>query len=104
MEVRELFGRKLRYLRKERGWTQEALAEQADLTAKYIGQLERCEVCPSLAVLDRLARGLDLPLHELVRLPAPGAKSREVLHGELSNEEVKAVRTAVDILHRVFDE
>ncbi len=94
---------RLRYLRRERAWTQEALAEHADLTAKYIGQLERGEVWPSLRVLDQLARGLDIPLHELVRLPLPGTKSREVLRGELSSDDVKVISRALGILQRVFD-
>ncbi len=35
------FGLTLRQLREQRGWSQEALAEHADLNRSYVGELER---------------------------------------------------------------
>lgn len=40
VEEAQLFGRRLRELRKERDLTQEALAEAADLSGNYISDLE----------------------------------------------------------------
>lgn len=58
---------RLRELRHAAGLTQEQLAARADLTAKYIGQLERNEACPSLRALEKLANGLGIPIPELLR-------------------------------------
>jgi transcriptional regulator with XRE-family HTH domain len=62
----ELFGRRLRELRKERGLTQEALAEAADLSGNYISDLELGLKVPSLTILVRLSKALDIATSELV--------------------------------------
>jgi transcriptional regulator with XRE-family HTH domain len=62
-----LWGERLRALRTERGWSQERLAEAAGITLNYMGNLERGEQSPSLGVLVRLARALDVDLATLMR-------------------------------------
>jgi transcriptional regulator with XRE-family HTH domain len=62
----QTFGKRLRSLRKIRGWSQEVLAEQAGLHPTYIGGIERGERNPSLINLVRLAKALSLSLAELV--------------------------------------
>jgi DNA-binding XRE family transcriptional regulator len=49
------FGQILRELRKERGLTQEGLAEESGFHPTYIGQLERAQKSPSLRTIVTLA-------------------------------------------------
>ena len=60
MQEAELFGRRLRELRKERGLTQEALAEAADLSGNYISDLELGRKVPSLTILVRISQALSV--------------------------------------------
>jgi len=62
----ELFGRRLRELRKERGLTQEALAESADLSGNYISDLELGRKVPSLTILVRLSQALEVATTDLL--------------------------------------
>lgn len=62
MQEAELFGRRLRELRKERGLTQEAFAETSDLSANYISDLELGRKVPSLTILVGLSQALGIPL------------------------------------------
>jgi len=50
-----LFGRAVRLLRGERGWSQELLAEKADLNRTYVGEVERGDVVPSILTAAKLA-------------------------------------------------
>ncbi len=50
------FGAVVRHLREERGWSQEQLAEFADLNRSYVGDLERGRAMPSLATMYCSAR------------------------------------------------
>jgi len=59
-------GRRLRAARLGLGWTQEQLAEKANLHHSYIGQVERGEKVPSLRTLKRLAEAMHTPLDFLL--------------------------------------
>ena len=56
-----LFGRQLQLLRKERGISQEMLADEADLHRTFIGHIERGKTNISLLNIVRLARALRVP-------------------------------------------
>jgi transcriptional regulator with XRE-family HTH domain len=60
------FGGTLRRFRTSRGLSQEALAERAGLAADYLGFIERGENVPTLIVLLKLARALEVDASELV--------------------------------------
>lgn len=55
-EILEVFGRRLKALRKERRMTQEEVAEKLGLHNSYIGLLERGERIPSLITLEKIAK------------------------------------------------
>jgi transcriptional regulator with XRE-family HTH domain len=60
------FGVAVRQLRERHGWSQEALAERADLNRSYVGELERGQAIPSLVTLEKLAVALNLSLTSLM--------------------------------------
>ena len=53
------FGAVLRDRRRIKGWTQEQLATQADLSARYVQSMEADEKIPSLETVFRLARAFN---------------------------------------------
>ena len=57
----------LKASRKAKGWSQRELAAKAETTGAYISMLETGKKQnPSLAVLKRLARVLEVPITELL--------------------------------------
>lgn len=62
----EVFGFLIRQLRMERGLTQEALAERAELNVSYIGFIERGENVPTLTIVLNLADALHVDAADLV--------------------------------------
>ena len=55
----DTLSRNLRRLRAQAGLTQEQLAEKAEISTRYLQQLEAAQFGASLAVLIRLRRALD---------------------------------------------
>lgn len=62
-----VFGAALRALREARGFTQEGLAERADLHTNYVSSVERGERNLSLFNIARLAHALEIGASDLLR-------------------------------------
>lgn len=62
----EIFGRRLRRLRTDAGWTQEQLAEAAGITTTYTSDLERGTKVPSLTIVLRISRAFRISVAELL--------------------------------------
>jgi transcriptional regulator with XRE-family HTH domain len=58
-------GKKLQRLRKARGWTQEAFAETLHISRTHMGHIEQGRAAPSLKLLTKLAKALNVPVSEL---------------------------------------
>jgi transcriptional regulator with XRE-family HTH domain len=65
MDERKLLGLRVKHLRQLRGYTQEQLAEHIEINPKYLSSIERGAENPTLALLCRLAKGLQVDLSEL---------------------------------------
>jgi len=61
------FGRILRQVRIEAGWTQEQLAFDADIDRTFVGMLESGKRQPSLSVIFALAKALRVSPELLIR-------------------------------------
>jgi transcriptional regulator with XRE-family HTH domain len=61
----EEFSQVLRQLREERGWSQEQLAERADLNRSYLGEVERGNAVPSIITVSKLAKALEIQMSAL---------------------------------------
>lgn len=65
--VHVLLGEAMRAVRREHGYSQEKLAAQVGLDRSYYGAIERGEYKASIAMIDRIACGLNMKLSELLR-------------------------------------
>lgn len=61
----QTFSANLRRLRKERGWTHEQLALEADMKMQEVQRIEGGQREPRVRVIDRLAVALDVDPGEL---------------------------------------
>ena len=63
---RRILGDKIRNYRKQAGFTQEQLAEKADLHHNFIGEVERGNMEISLTSLLKIAKALQVKVRDLV--------------------------------------
>jgi transcriptional regulator with XRE-family HTH domain len=66
VQNRRLVGRRISQIRRERGWTQEDLAERLGVSVRYLQAVEAGQENLTLDSLTQLAARLDLSLGELV--------------------------------------
>lgn len=55
-------GAAVRQLREQRGWSQRELADAADMTQSAVARFEAGGTVPTLPILERIARALDVEL------------------------------------------
>ncbi len=66
MDMRHLVGRNFGRLRREKGLTQEQVAERSGFSQQYISGLERGRRNPTLVTLYELAQALGVDFRELL--------------------------------------
>jgi transcriptional regulator with XRE-family HTH domain len=59
------FGERVREVRKEKGLSQEKLANKADLHRTYIGMIERAEKNITLSNIEKIANALQISINNL---------------------------------------
>jgi transcriptional regulator with XRE-family HTH domain len=65
MDVRERLSKNLQTLRRERSLSQEDLAHKAGIHQTYLSGVESGKRNPSVLVLDRIAKALDVDIVDL---------------------------------------
>lgn len=60
-------GAKIREFRKERGWSQQKLADETNVEKKQIQRIERAEHSPTLSILVAIAKALGKQPFELLK-------------------------------------
>lgn len=66
-KTQQILAVQIKAFRKEAGLSQEALAHDAEIDRTYISQLERALVNPSLGVLVRISKVLDVSITDLFK-------------------------------------
>jgi len=66
MDIRQRLAKNMRRIRRDKGWSQEELADRADVHRTYISGVERCVRNPTITIVGRIADALDVKVGELV--------------------------------------
>ncbi|MDQ2769346.1 MAG: helix-turn-helix domain-containing protein [Bacteroidota bacterium] len=74
----QVFSERLRFLRKQRGYSQQKLADIANVEQSTIKRIELVQLAPTLDLLISLSRALDLEVRDLVDDPAITNSDKEV--------------------------
>ena len=64
-----VFGKHLRQLRSDRGWSQQELADYANIDKMTVHRIETARMAATIDVLLSLTKALGLPLPQLVSCP-----------------------------------
>lgn len=96
----KLLGNRIKELRKSRGYTQETLAQDAGISDKYLSEVERGECKVSVEVLNKVASGLHIGLHDLVNFE--NQESRQDREDQLVDLIKNASDEQLVVLQRVI--
>jgi XRE family aerobic/anaerobic benzoate catabolism transcriptional regulator len=96
-------GRHVREARERRGMTRKSISQNADVSERYLAQLEAGEANASVLLLRSVARALDMPLTELLD-PRESSVEQRLIHRFLDGLPVHRLEDVVFRLMRDFGE
>lgn len=67
MDINQFFGKKISELRKEKGFSQEKLALEANIDRTYISDIEKGNRNISLEILDKLSKTLNIHISQIFK-------------------------------------
>jgi transcriptional regulator with XRE-family HTH domain len=79
VDIKGVVGRNIRLARKAQGVSQLALAERSELSADFIGKVERGTTSPSIESLKAIATAMNLSLSDLFAGELQADSSQEAL-------------------------
>lgn len=93
-------GQKIREARSKRGYTQQALAQEAGIGIMYLGEIERGIKMPSMRIFIKLIEALDISADYVLRdeLTSGEGYIYDELTEKLKNLTPRQRKTAADIL------
>src|SRR6476619_7959203 len=97
-------GERVRTLRNQRGMTRKALAEHAEVSERYLAQLEAGLGNGSIVLLRRIARAIGLPVTQLVHEGSEPSLDLVLLSQFLERLSPPTLGEARDLLLRHFSE
>jgi len=66
VDIRTRLGKNVRRLREEKGWSQEAYADEAGIHRTYVSDIERGARNPTIVVVEKLAKPLGVKAGSLL--------------------------------------
>lgn len=69
MDIRDIFAANLRRIRHDKGYSQEALANEAEVNRSYVSRIERSGSYVSLKTIEKLAAILAVEPAEFLKMP-----------------------------------
>jgi transcriptional regulator with XRE-family HTH domain len=90
----QAFGAEVRRRRESLGWSLPELAKRSGLTPNYIGSVEMGNRDPSLSTMEKIAKGFDVPLWELLGVGGMSPEALECVR--LLDGALPEVREAVE--------
>jgi len=104
--ARKELGKRIREIRKIKGFTQEELGEKANLNYKFIGELERGKVNVSLDSLVKISHALEIYISDLFRKREGSILKITVKEkspfAKFSSQDLQLIKKALRLLNRTF--
>ena len=90
--IRTILANNIKECRRKCGFSQDRLAEIAEVSSQYLATVETCRKFPTPEVLERLAYALGVEAHELFTVAPTPQSELQQLRNDIIKEVVNAVK------------
>ena len=100
-EIKDLFGRNVKYFRFHRQLSQAALAEKANVSVTFLSNIERGKMFPKVETLSRLTEALGVEVFELFKADIVSKDNKEMI-SRLSEDIAKKINCTLDDVFKQY--
>jgi transcriptional regulator with XRE-family HTH domain len=100
-EIKDIFGRNVKYYRFHRKLSQSALAEKADISVTFLSNIERGKMFPKVETLSRLTDSLGVEVQELFKADLVPENQKKMMN-RLTKDIKSSVNTALDEVFKQY--
>lgn len=97
---KQLLGARIKELRKEKGYTQQQLAELIDIDSKHLSKIEVGSSYPSLYNLEKITKALNIKMQDLFKFEHH--KNREELIRDITELLNNAKDDSLKMAHKIL--
>jgi transcriptional regulator with XRE-family HTH domain len=101
-EVRDILARNIKSFRSHRQWSQADLAYEADISIPFLSDIERGNKWPYPETLSKLAKALDVDVHELFRKEETASGETQDIIARVVKEILIAQKKAADSICKQY--
>ena len=99
---KELIGRKIRQIRKERGLSQEELSEKIDISPRHMCTIENGNSFPSIETFIKISEILDIDINEFFNLiPQKNDTLRADIYNLIQTSSINELHLIKDIISAI---
>lgn len=96
---KEIIGKKIRQIRKEKGFSQEELSEKIDISPRHMCTIENGNSYPSLETFLKISQNLDIDINKFFNLSIDNDdKLREKIYNLVQTSTVQELRLIENII------
>ena len=94
MSLRNVFIKNIKLYRKNAGFSQQELAEKCDIATNYLSEIERGQKFPSIEMIERISKELNVSAY-LLFLDGQTAANSEYMEKKRNNEFCEKLETVI---------
>ena len=105
-EIQDIFGLRLKDIRRHKGLTQEQLADLSGLSIQFIGEIERGKRNPSLTSLKAIAEAVELSVADLLNVDEfqmSTDEMRKFIINKIESADEAQLQKITNLLKMVFE-
>lgn len=103
-DIKKVTGDRIRNLRNGRGWSQEELADKANVSRSFMGEIERGQASATIESLEKITNALEITLEDLFRnLQSPSESKLALVMDKINKLGAENLKEMIDFMEVLYN-
>ena len=102
-DIKKTVGDKIRNLRNGRGWSQEELADRANVSRSFMGEIERGHASATIEVMEKITNALEITLEDLFRDLQSSDSKFTLMMSKINGLSAESLKDFLDFVETLYN-